>query len=300
MSTDPTTGYILVGLDGSDAALQAALWAAADARRRALPLLLVSTYDIGEYALGPYIAATDDFPTQLANACQEFVDTAQQRIAEQYPTVPTSVQVLPGTPIPALIDLSANARLTVVGANGMGAFSSMLLGSVASAIVSRGQSPVCVVRSADPSGTPPSTGPVVVGIDASPAGDDAIAWAFDEASQRGAPLIALRVWSSYPTDNARITASMHGIDWRAEQEQEERLLGERMAGWREKYPDVQVRLVLRAGPVADTLTEFVGEAQLVVTGSRGHGHITGILLGSVSRALIHHAPCPVLVVRNRG
>jgi nucleotide-binding universal stress UspA family protein len=78
---------------------------------------------------------------------------------------------------------------------------------------------------------------------------------------------------------------------------EHRLLSERLAGWSEKYPDVPVqRLVTRHRPAA-TLIEQSAHAQLVVVGSRGRGGFAGLLLGSVSHALLHHAACPVAVVR---
>ncbi|WP_261862340.1 universal stress protein, partial [Mycobacterium montefiorense] len=81
----------------------------------------------------------------------------------------------------------------------------------------------------------------------------------------------------------------------AQVEAEEAAFAERLAGWREKYPDVTVTPLLRSGKPAKTLLEYADDAQLVVVGSRGHGDFTGVLFSSVSRSLIHKAPCPVLV-----
>jgi nucleotide-binding universal stress UspA family protein len=70
-----------------------------------------------------------------------------------------------------------------------------------------------------------------------------------------------------------------------------------MAGWQEKYPDVEVRrVVTRDRPVRCLLNHAV-DAQLLVVGSRGRGGFSGMLLGSTSQALMYHAPCPLLVVR---
>ena len=70
-----------------------------------------------------------------------------------------------------------------------------------------------------------------------------------------------------------------------------------MAGWQEKYPDVEIRRVLVRDRPRHALLESAAEAQLVVVGCRGRGGFTGMLLGSTSQALVQHAPCPVLVVR---
>jgi nucleotide-binding universal stress UspA family protein len=86
------------------------------------------------------------------------------------------------------------------------------------------------------------------------------------------------------------------VDWDAVQADEREVLAERLAGWSEKYPDVPVhRLVVRDRP-AHALVDESGRAQLVVVGSRGRGGFTGLLMGSVSQALLHHAHCPVAVV----
>jgi nucleotide-binding universal stress UspA family protein len=87
------------------------------------------------------------------------------------------------------------------------------------------------------------------------------------------------------------------VDWDAAEADEHAVLAERLAGWTQTYPDVPVRrLVVRDRP-ARALVQESGRAQLVVAGSRGRGGLRGMLLGSVSQALLHHAHCPVAVVR---
>lgn len=110
---------------------------------------------------------------------------------------------------------------------------------------------------------------------------------------RGAPLVAVHVWSDVAVDEWFAP----GAGWEAIRVDEERVLAERLAGWEAKYPDVSVeRVVARDRPVR-FLVEHGARAQLIVVGSRGRGGITGMLIGSTSRALLHCAPCPVLVVR---
>jgi nucleotide-binding universal stress UspA family protein len=68
-------------------------------------------------------------------------------------------------------------------------------------------------------------------------------------------------------------------------------------GWAEKYPDVDVRRSTVRGGAATVLKHQSHRAELLVVGSRGRGGFSGLLLGSVSQAMIHHAACPVAVVR---
>jgi nucleotide-binding universal stress UspA family protein len=87
------------------------------------------------------------------------------------------------------------------------------------------------------------------------------------------------------------------MDWKAVEDTETGRLAERLAGWQEKYPDVTVRRIVTRDRPVRCLLEHSADAQLLVVGSRGHGQFSGMLLGSTSRALIYHAPCPLLVAR---
>ena len=142
--------------------------------------------------------------------------------------------------------------------------------------------------------TEPVDGPVVVGIDGTPRSEAALKFAFEEASARQAPLVAVHTWSDALNDP--YLAPM--IDWDVVETEEELQLAERLAGWGEKYPDVPVERLVTRGRAASVLLDRSKGAQLVVVGSRGHGEFAGLLLDSVSNALIHGASCPVAIVRN--
>jgi len=71
-----------------------------------------------------------------------------------------------------------------------------------------------------------------------------------------------------------------------------------LTSWRDKYPDVKVLAKFTDEPAAEALIAASSGARLVVVGSRGLGAVRGRLLGSVSQYLLHHAPCPVAVVRS--
>ena len=107
------------------------------------------------------------------------------------------------------------------------------------------------------------------------------------------PLVAVHTWLNEINDP--VLAPL--VDWQIAAVQAEEVLAERLAGWAEKYPDVTVQRVVARGFPGHALLDQAATAQLVVVGSRGHGEIAGLLLDSVSNALVHKATCPVAVVR---
>jgi nucleotide-binding universal stress UspA family protein len=119
----------------------------------------------------------------------------------------------------------------------------------------------------------------------------AIEIAFDEASARGADLVALHVW------NDADMSTVFGIDASVVQTAAEKALAESLAGWQERYPEVTVhRVVEFERPVRHILTQSE-RAQLVVLGSHGRGGFAGMLLGSVSTAIAQEARVPVIIAR---
>jgi len=132
---------------------------------------------------------------------------------------------------------------------------------------------------------------VLVGIDGSPTSELATAIAFDEASFRGVDLLAVHAWTD--SDTSRVLSKQ----WSALQSRAAEILAERLAGWQERYPDVTVHRRLVLDRPARHLLEESESAQLVVVGSHGRGGFAGMLLGSVSTAVVHAARIPVIVAR---
>ncbi|HUO41045.1 MAG TPA: universal stress protein, partial [Mycobacterium sp.] len=120
----------------------------------------------------------------------------------------------------------------------------------------------------------------------------ATAIAFDEASWRGVDLVALHSWSDADW-------SEYDLEWSTIKAAAEETLGERLAGYRERYPDVTVRRVVVFDYPARHLLDASKSAQLVVVGSHGRGGFAGMLLGSVGSAVVHGAQVPVIVARQR-
>jgi nucleotide-binding universal stress UspA family protein len=140
---------------------------------------------------------------------------------------------------------------------------------------------------------------MVVGVDGSDASKDALRWAFEEARLRGAELVAVHAWEPPPTILEPGPAP--GFDLVAVlpqvKEAGERLVEtvtNEVAG---NYPDVTYEAVTLDGPPVEVLVEAARDADILVVGSRGRGGFSALLLGSVSQALAHHAPCPLLIHR---
>lgn len=284
---------VVVGIDGSESALRAVRWGAAEAGRRRIPLRLVTAFgwtadhDFGHPGLGKQFrdALVDVSRGQLAEAAAVAERTTSGIDIEQ--------QLIVGYPIPVLAAEAQRAQLMVVGDSGLGRVEGMLVGSVAVGLATQASCPVVVVRGAEREPAAAVSRPVVVGIDGSPTSEAAIAFAYDAAAWRGVPLVAVHTW----WDRVFDLEMAPELDWNAIEAAEGELLAERLAGWAEKYPEVPVeRLVLRDRP-AHCLLAQADRAQLVVVGSRGRGEFAGLVLGSVSNVLLHRASCPVAVIR---
>ena len=298
MSDLPNNG-ILVGVDGSSCAKLAVEWAAREAAGRNVPLRIVHVAypAVGAWAgwgVSPAPLPENLVPTQEDQA-RKVIDDAIEIVdaaIEGNDRLPVSSEILWSSAVPTLVDLTKQAQMIVVGYHGRGALARGLLGSVSTALVHHAHCPVAVIHdAAQPSA--PTGAPVLVGIDGSPASELAIAIAFDEASWRGGDLLALHAWTDADWPD------FPEVEWSATKATAEETLAERLAGWRERYPDVTVRRVVVYGYPARHLLEESKSAQLVVVGSHGRGGFAGMLLGSVSSAVVHGAHVPVIVARQR-
>lgn len=224
---------------------------------------------------------------------RKFIDDAI-RVADEATKSTGRVQVKTETyysaVVPTLVDMSKDVEMIVVGCRGQGAFGS-LLGSVSAGLVQHAHCPVAVIHDEDPLMPHPTEAPVLVGIDGSSVSELATEIAFDEASRRHVELIALHAWS-----DTRVL-DFPGMDWSMMRSAEDEVLAERLAGWQERYPDVRVHREVVCDRPARQLIERSEVGQLLVVGSHGRGGFAGMLLGSVSAAVVQSARMPVIVAR---
>jgi nucleotide-binding universal stress UspA family protein len=283
---------ILVCVDGSAASDAAVVWGVGEAIMRRLPITLMHVIPpvIVGWPVGPLYA---DMPEWQKDNAQHAIDQARKTlrasVGESEPPE-TRTEIVYSSVVPALIDASKDAWMIVAGSQGLGALGRLLLGSVTTGLAHHAHCPVAVIHSNE-SAAPDSNAPVLLGIDGSPASEGATALAFDEASRRGVELQALHVWSDVGV------FPVLGMDWRDRESEGQEILAERLAGWQERYPDVRVERLLFCDKPSHWLLKQSEHAQLVVVGSRGRGGFPGMLLGSVSSAVIQAAKVPVIVVR---
>ncbi|MFD2463374.1 universal stress protein, partial [Amycolatopsis samaneae] len=254
---------ILVGTDGSAGAERAVVWAARTAAIHGDVLRIVSAANIAGLYYGGGLAVGESMLDDLRKASEGFVRQAEGTALSVRPGLRVEGRTWAEAPVPLLIEQSRNARMLVMGSAGRGQFLSTVLGSTISAVVGHAHCPVAVVRGRGVAEEVPVDGPVVVGIDGSPISERALAIAFEEASLRNAPLVALHAWSDVVYESTRGTARLLP-QWESLRDDEERLLAERLAGWQEKYPGVEIRRDLRLDRPRHALLELSGRARLVV------------------------------------
>ncbi|GGS08713.1 hypothetical protein GCM10010169_61920 [Micromonospora fulviviridis] len=280
----------MVGVDGSSTSLTAAEHAARAAVARSRPLHLVHGYlhPLGYgVPLNPYDLGVPA-PTEEA---QKMLEQVATELVGRHPTLRVQVRQVAGGPGATLVEESRRAELVVVGSRGVGGFAGLLLGSVSNQVAQHAHCPVLVVRPAEQ--PIPVRGPVLVGVDGSESAGYAVRLAADEAVRRDADLVLVHV---RPPERGGAAPERAAEAEAAGQAESAELLAGAAARIRADHPVLNVveRPVPAASP-EQALVEASGEAALVVVGSRGRGGFAGLLLGSVSQALVQHAHCPVLV-----
>ncbi|MBO1413143.1 universal stress protein [Streptomyces sp. FH025] len=275
---------VVVGVDGSAQSEAAAEWAAAQAHRGGRALRMVHVGGGVEESGSP----VEPLP--------EAVRALRDRLGAVLPGLEISCEQVPGNPAHQLIAAGERDGLLVLGSRGLGGFTGLLVGSVGLRAAAHAACPVVLVRAgADGEGGAP--GDVVVGVDGDGPCDEMLAFAFEQASGRGA---ALRVMNSrtLPTGPYVTEAPVDQREIRDSLTEAELVrLQDALRPWREKFPDVRVSAEVTAWPAARALVEASRTASLVVVGRRRpHNRAAAPWLGTVAHAVLHHAHSPVAVV----
>ncbi len=289
---------ILVGVDGSAAALAAVRWAAHDAALRHVPLTLVHVVNAPVPGWSRIPAPTGFRQWQEEQARESIksaIKVAEESTGERGP-VQIDSEVFYSATVPTLVGLSKEVEMVVVGYRGHGGvLVRNFLGSVSSGLAYHAHCPVAVIHDDEPLISNVARAPVLVGIDGSSASEAATAIAFGEASRRGVDVVALHAWTDLRVSDFKEV--FPNINWDAQLSDEEETLAERLAGWQERYPDVGIVRKIEIGEPARPLIEASKRAQLIVVGSHGRGGFAGMLLGSVGAAVLNRARIPVIVAR---
>lgn len=295
-----SVGPVVVGYDGSPAAQEALRWAAREARaRHASVHVLHIQPPLPAEAVGYSVAsgAPDEFEQAGHALLEQAKDIVRQ--VEPYVTVTTSLEHEAVTP--ALLDASSSgASVLVMGSRGRGGVAGLLLGSTSTQVSSHASCPVIVLHDPEQrsyNGEPTEfAGRVVLGLDGSELSRDAMAFAFEYACRHGLGLTALHTWDvPLPETVPPMVVSRDELD--DVQEDELKLTARQLAAFTEQHPEVDLKQKVVRGSAESVLVSAAKDAALVVVGSRGRGGFLGLVLGSVSQALLQNAVSPVAVVR---
>lgn len=283
---------MVVAVDHAGTAVDALDWATAEAATRRCPLRIVHAFR--PPMSDPYGVAspTDNLVTARATA-EMLLRTAADRAHSVASDVDVSTRVLTGTPSHALLGEADDVRLLVLGSRARHGLRGLLTRSVSIRVAAQASCPVVIIKppQADPPGWSPPR--IVVGVDGAES-SSALGFAFQAARQRDLPLFAVRAWAP---DRPADLEGICGRTTRAEV-QARRTAERALAHWRSVFPDVPVHTTLVRGDPASALINQSHRAALLVVGTRGRGHLTGAVLGSVSQAVLQHGHGPVAVVHD--
>lgn len=290
-----STGAIVVGVDGSSGAVNAARWAAAVAATFETSLHIVHAMPSMGHNMTDTVAALRASVMSYQRDCAEIiVRDAVEAVRSQYPDLNVTTV---STDIPVdevLIQVGETAAMIVIGSSAVTPAGALFLGSTTLAVATHAACPVVAWRGPN---VVPTDGPVVVGVDGGQSSSAALENAFEFAERFDLKLAAVRSWSMR-RPAAAVTIPLL-IDWDAIESAEWSELTNVVDSCNRRHPKVDAKcFVETAGPAAALLNQInLDGAQLVVVGTRGRNALTSAVLGSTALNLLHHSPVPVMVCR---
>lgn len=287
-------GRVVVGVDGSESSVQAAVYAAEVAHRRGLGVLVVH--------VTPWQGFDDARPIAAREVAERFeasatllVEAAAESVRQTTGLPDVTAAVVDDHPVDGLLALSADAALVVLGRRGLGGLPGLLLGSTAGAVVQHAR---CTVIALPDEWTATQARAVVVGVEGSPGDEEVLAFAVAEAATRSTDVTAVHAWRDGTLGVAvgRLGPSVDRSG--AVEEAERQQLAEAVAEWRDREPGVRItEMLVRDRPAAALLDTSAG-AELLVVGHRHRGRLARV--GSTTYGLLHRATCPMAVVPLEG
>ncbi|WP_327418546.1 universal stress protein [Streptomyces sp. NBC_01233] len=279
-------GAVIVGVDGSDPARQAAMWAAAEAARRERPLHIVHGSDTDGRVL--YVSAKSI--ERVRQTGRELLDATVAEVRERFPGLQVNAEFSRSAPVPSLHRSAGPDDTIVVGNRGLGGFGSLTLGSVGLKVAAGAKTPVIIVRGTENGA---ETGVVLAAVrDGHDL--DCARYAAREAQLREGSLRLLHVWNILQSVGEVVTLLDDVEEIANEQVHHLNAVADRI---REEFPDLTVQVDAdKSTSVASVLVEASRRADLLVMGGRRSPSYLGPTLGRVTHSLVHHAHCPVQLI----
>lgn len=256
---------VIVGIDGSPTAVQAALWALTEATHRDLPLRLV-------YSTASRRLCAQDYRDEITRAKAALHEAHTALIAATDQPVHIETVIVDGPPAPALIEQSRGAALICVGSVGIGRYARSVIGSTATELADKAGCPVAIICPPQQH-TPEHTDWIVVALAGTPEQDAVMESALTEATVRQMPVLAV----GERHDHTGLSSAE---------------LDSEIERWRARYPDVHIYPISVHTDVAHFLATQHEQVQLTVIGAEDTPELAEIL------GRYHHSRSSVLVVRN--
>ncbi len=287
-------GSVVVGVDTSATGREALRFALSEARLRRAVLTVVHAWTVPPLTTTgvAMFPAYELMEEELQQAAADAIDADLERVGKATEGVELERLAVQGDTAGALVELSADADLLVLGSRGRGALAGAVLGSVSRACLQHASCPVAVVHVAH-HGEPTR---IVVGVDGSDGADAALEWAFAEARVRGSGVHAVAAYHEPWGLSGGLVANPGAVlELRNAlvEEAEQRLEDVR----RSAPEDVPLTVEAVFGPAGPALVSAAADADVLVVGSRGRGGFASLVLGSVSQYCAAHAGGVCVVVR---
>lgn len=282
-----TTLPLLLAYDGSDEARRALDWAATESLRTGAPVHVLAVNEVLPPTWGG-VGGIYVYAESYTQDSSGLLEQAAKALADAGVTAVTTEQ-RSGHVVDELLRAAESASVLVVGSRGHGRAGEAVLGSVSQHLARHATCPVVVVREQ----RNPEAARIVVGIDGSRTSLAALEYACQRAETTGETVVAIHAWRARVPSSNVFAGELASVDTK----EREVLLAQSIAGVRVDHPDVRLEQEVVAVAPDHSLVDASASASLVVVGSRGLGFFSGMLLGSVSQAVLHRATCPVAVVR---
>ena len=290
--SNPRSGHIVVGVDGSPSGEHAVLWAADEAHLQRLPLTLVHTQRSVPATELAWLSTAGISPRRVEAESQAAAERVLQRArslaADRHPDVPLETVTGYGDARRQLLEMGHSAAMVVVGTRGHGPVLGLLLGSVSAALVRHSDVPVAVIRPPEPEAQG-----VVIAADGSEASLPVVEQAFREASSRNLSLtVAHCLWDGLLAQTRWVAVSSSDPYG----EKACRQISESIAGMADKFPDVPVDIKIARGAIDAFVVDMSQRYELLVIGRPPLSLGQRLTLSGLTTSIAEHAHSPVLVV----